>query len=194
LIPVNNILTKIDAKGILIIVPGSSWRLLNFVVVAVIFIGISHRMAHATSEVTSLICGTEHEHLPTRTGFLPIAEQSANSSEPSATRTDEEHIPLQQPRTTTRGIDMQATSVEDKGREGESFDGLSASEATHRTLRPEEEEPLRLEEGTWISNRRPADTMIDTDSRPSLSVRVSILAFIMWLLNVTWPDPPLPIP
>jgi hypothetical protein len=191
---VNNILKKIDTKGILIIVPGFSWRLLNFIVVAVIFIGISHRMAHATSEVTSLICGTEHEHgLPTRTGFLPIAEQYANSSEPSATRTDEEHISLQQPRTTARDIDMQATSVEDKGCEGESFDGLSASEATHRTLRPEEEEPLRLEEGTWISNRRLADTMIDTDSQLSLSVRLSILAFIMWLLNVTWPDPPLPI-
>ncbi|CAG8751226.1 16899_t:CDS:2 [Acaulospora colombiana] len=162
---------------------GTSWRFVNFVVVAAIFIGISHRMAHATSELTSLICDTEDEHrIPSSRGALPVAEQTQNPSGTSSMEADEEHIPLQETQSAFPNDIM-----EDKVREVGVSDGL---EGDDRTLMPEEEESLRLEEGTWTSSMR----LTETNSSFSLPIRLASLAFCMWVLNVTWPDPPPSIP
>ncbi|KAH0838245.1 10 TM acyl transferase domain found in Cas1p-domain-containing protein [Lanmaoa asiatica] len=53
-----------DTKGILLLIPGTKWRALNFVLSTAIFIYISHQVAWATGEITGWICGEESTSLP----------------------------------------------------------------------------------------------------------------------------------
>ena len=46
-----------DSKGILVVVPGTRWRPINFVVITVMFVYLSDRVAHAATQITSCICG-----------------------------------------------------------------------------------------------------------------------------------------
>ncbi|KAL4069678.1 10 TM acyl transferase domain found in Cas1p-domain-containing protein [Scleroderma yunnanense] len=53
-----------DTKGILII-PGTKWRPLNFVITSIIFVYVSHHVAWASGEITSWICDQREKPLPT---------------------------------------------------------------------------------------------------------------------------------
>jgi len=53
-----------DTKGILVLLPGTKWRALNFVLSTSIFIYVSHQVAWATGEITSWICGETKDTLP----------------------------------------------------------------------------------------------------------------------------------
>ncbi|KAF8140329.1 10 TM acyl transferase domain found in Cas1p-domain-containing protein [Boletus edulis] len=64
-----------DTKGILLLIPGTEWRALNFVLSTVIFIYVSHQVAWATGEITGWICGDEKKTLPT-TRDAPTAQVS----------------------------------------------------------------------------------------------------------------------
>ena len=46
-----------DTKGILLVIPGTRWRPINFIVVTVMFIYLSDRVAHAATQITDYICG-----------------------------------------------------------------------------------------------------------------------------------------
>ena len=54
-----------DTKGILLLIPGTEWRAVNFVLSTVIFIYVSHQVAWATGEITNWICSEEKSTLPT---------------------------------------------------------------------------------------------------------------------------------
>ena len=54
-----------DTKGILLLIPGTKWRALNFVLSTTVFIYVSHHVAWATGELTRWICGDEKDMLPT---------------------------------------------------------------------------------------------------------------------------------
>jgi N-acetylneuraminate 9-O-acetyltransferase len=69
-----------DTKGILVVVPGTRWRSINFVVITVMFIYLSDRVAHAATQVTNCICGASSS--PARaplplpvTAPIPIPEE-----------------------------------------------------------------------------------------------------------------------
>ncbi|KAG8219742.1 10 TM acyl transferase domain found in Cas1p-domain-containing protein [Butyriboletus roseoflavus] len=61
-----------DTKGILLLIPRTNWRALNFVLSTALFIYISHQVAWATGEITGWICGEENT-LPT-TRNAPTAD------------------------------------------------------------------------------------------------------------------------
>ena len=73
-----------DTKGILLLIPGTEWRALNFVLSTIIFVYISHHVAWATGEITRWICGDEKNTLPT-TRDAPMVEVSRSGNPHSET-------------------------------------------------------------------------------------------------------------
>lgn len=59
-----------DTKVILLVVPGTRWRPINFIVITVMFIYLSDRVAHAATQITNYICGDSSS--PTRALPLPL--------------------------------------------------------------------------------------------------------------------------
>lgn len=53
-----------DTKGILVI-PGTKWRALNFILTSFVFVYVSHQVAWASGEITSRICHQPEKSLPT---------------------------------------------------------------------------------------------------------------------------------
>jgi hypothetical protein len=46
-----------DTKGILIVIPGARWWPINFLITTIMFVFVSDRMASATGDITSSVCG-----------------------------------------------------------------------------------------------------------------------------------------
>lgn len=64
-----------DTKGVLLIISGTRWRPINFILTTVIFIYLSDRVAQATGYVTSQICGGQPKTLPSS-----VSNQSRNDA------------------------------------------------------------------------------------------------------------------
>ncbi|KAF9015078.1 Cas1p-domain-containing protein [Cyathus striatus] len=47
-----------DTKGILLVIPGTRWRPVNFIITTTMFIYVCDRVAYATGELTGWICGS----------------------------------------------------------------------------------------------------------------------------------------
>ncbi|KAF8807317.1 O-acetyltransferase [Phlegmacium glaucopus] len=58
-----------DTKGILLVIPGTRWRPINFIVTTVMFIYLSDRVAYAVTQITNFICGGSS---PARALPLPV--------------------------------------------------------------------------------------------------------------------------
>ncbi|KAG6851199.1 hypothetical protein H0H93_015209 [Arthromyces matolae] len=68
-----------DTKGVLLVIPGTSWRPLNFVLTTIMFVYVSDQMAHATTAITSWICnGT------TKPASLPLPATSSGTNATSS--------------------------------------------------------------------------------------------------------------
>lgn len=68
-----------DTKGILLLIPGTKWRTVNFVLSTLVFIYVSHQVAWATGEITSWICGDEKNTLPTTRDAPSTVSETVNS-------------------------------------------------------------------------------------------------------------------
>ena len=102
-----------DTKGVLLVVPGTRWRPINFIVTTVMFIYLSDRVAHAATQITNSICGGSS---PARALPLPVTapapiheEHTANSQEsirmspiPPSSKDDATTNPLLAPDTPAR--------------------------------------------------------------------------------------------
>ena len=69
-----------DTKGLLLLIPGTKWRAINFVLSTTVFIYISHHVAWATGELTGWICGSEKNTLPTTRDTPTIEMSNAGNS------------------------------------------------------------------------------------------------------------------
>ena len=76
-----------DTKGILLLIPGTKWRSINFALSTMIFVYVSHQVARATGEITSWICGDEKNTLPT-------ARNAPGSEVPDSVNPHSETVPL----------------------------------------------------------------------------------------------------
>lgn len=54
-----------DTKGVLLVIPGTRWRPVNFVITSIMFVYLSHKVAQATGQITTWICGGAKRSLPT---------------------------------------------------------------------------------------------------------------------------------
>ncbi|KAH7104658.1 Cas1p-domain-containing protein [Auriculariales sp. MPI-PUGE-AT-0066] len=81
-----------DTKGILLVIPGTRWRPLNLVVSTIIFIYLSYKVANATGELTTWICGSKKGGAALPTAAPASSSRPAPQSAPAAS--GEEAIPL----------------------------------------------------------------------------------------------------
>ena len=73
-----------DTKGILIVVPGTRWRPINFIVITVMFIYLSDRVAHAATQITNSICGGSSSPARALPLPLPVTAPASISEERNA--------------------------------------------------------------------------------------------------------------
>ncbi|KZW02532.1 Cas1p-domain-containing protein [Exidia glandulosa HHB12029] len=78
-----------DTKGILLVIPGTRWRPVNMVLSTIMFVYLSYKVANATGDLTTWVCGSK------KGGALPTAAAPpAAAARPAASATAEEAIPL----------------------------------------------------------------------------------------------------
>lgn len=174
-----------DTKGVLLVIPGTKWRPVNFVLTSFIFVYLCHRIANATGEVTKIFCA-EPQQLPTvQVNGVPLGSvgHQAPSSRGVAAGDGE-----------TGSIPLVPSDVE-LG-QGKNMDGES--------LPPEPDTPVRpTRSGRWL------DRLADGPSPPAspspsmrlnrlmskmdwvwrLEGRVIIILCCLWILNVLWTYP-----
>ncbi|KIK70899.1 hypothetical protein GYMLUDRAFT_32975 [Collybiopsis luxurians FD-317 M1] len=76
-----------DTKGVLLVLPGTKWRPINFVITSTMFVYISNQVAHATGALVMTICGQKPKStaLPSTTTSTTGAP-SANQESPTPPR------------------------------------------------------------------------------------------------------------
>lgn len=162
-----------DTRGVLLVIPGTRWRPLNFVLTTVMFIYVSDRVAYATNHITSWICGGTPKSLPLPT----TAPSNAASGSSSRRNLGSEGQDV------TVSIPLLPTA--DNGRKGDESDSLP----------PEPDTPIRA--------RRWVDRLADGSSHPprtpgfriwygansegyGVKTKLAIGVCLMWVLNMLW--------
>lgn len=182
-----------DAKGVLLVIPGTRWRPVNFVITTIIFVYVSHRISQATGEVTKWICGETAKGLPLPTTAAAAPQQGTSALDEVA--------------------DVHEMSPMHKS-------NRSTRPSSDRTAPPPPPWLDRLAEGPFKSNQTPSsdtteppptprwlDRLADGASPPEnavpklkawkwntpshLGVKVKLVVGLsaMWLMNVLWTYP-----
>ncbi|KAJ3572525.1 hypothetical protein NP233_g3032 [Leucocoprinus birnbaumii] len=163
-----------DTKGVLMMIPGTKWRPVNFVLTSFAFVYLCHRVANATGEVTKIVCA-EPQQLPTvQVNGVPLATLASSSPSGQA----------------GAGQGTDSPSDLESGRKG-----MEESRPT-----PEPDTPIRPVHGRWIDRLADGPSPPSTGAIPSTFLRGSvgfgwmsrvegrivILLCCMWILNVLW--------
>lgn len=77
-----------DTRGILLVIPGTTWRPLNMVLSTIGFVYLSYKVANATGDLTTWVCGSK------KGASLPTAGAPAAAARPAVPAAAEEAIPL----------------------------------------------------------------------------------------------------
>ncbi|KIJ68534.1 hypothetical protein HYDPIDRAFT_106735 [Hydnomerulius pinastri MD-312] len=151
-----------DTKGVLLLIPGTRWRPINFVLSTVVFIYVSNQVAWATGEITAWICDGEQKTLPTT--------RDAGTGGSSAANLSPETVPL------TSG--------------GE--DGTNSLPLEPDTpIRPHRQRWVdRLAEGT-THRQSPGFKVWRGEPWWQIGVKgkLGVAIGLMWLANAFWSDP-----
>lgn len=153
-----------DTKGVLLVIPGTRWRPFNFVIMSIMFIYVSHRVAQASGDITSWICGGAKKTLPTTTAD---AGPNASTHVPtqSTSHRSEEAIPLT----------SQAEPKDDH------------SEPPTRPVRRWVD---RLaDDGPSTSSSSPRGLSLLAEWTPGMKTKLAVCFAVMWLANILWTYP-----
>ncbi|KAF6766140.1 O-acetyltransferase [Ephemerocybe angulata] len=171
-----------DTRGVLLVIPGTHLRPLNFVLTSIMFIYLSDRMAWATGEITNRICAKPKA----AQAALPLPNTVAMEARPFLN---------------TRNAD----NTQEEEEEGQELEVPPRSQAL-RALKDQDgtSTPIPFEPDTPIRPRRWIDRLAEVKpaSKPSEGVWVRIASFfttlkghllfaslVMWLLNSSWTYP-----
>ena len=151
-----------DSKGVLLVLPSTRWRPFNFVITTAMFLYVCDRVAHASVDLTTTICGVRKMHLPP-----PVTETLFNAALAEA-REQDVSVPLANLR-----------SAESVSKEGDEEEAL---------LPFEPDTPVR---GSVEASRVPSlGWLFHQGWFWQLGTQVFIFIFVLWLLNVFWWYPP----
>ncbi|KAF9229203.1 Cas1p-domain-containing protein [Gyrodon lividus] len=150
-----------DTKGILLLITGTRWRPLNFVLSTFVFIYVSHQVAWATGEITTWLCDEGKNTMPT-------TRDTTGSGGSSATYPSPETVPL-----AARGQD-------DLDADEGDLHGEPGTLIRHQPRRWVD----RLVEGT--TRRQSSDFRT---WRLGVKGRLGVCVALMWLANALWTNP-----
>ncbi|KAJ3987751.1 Cas1p-domain-containing protein [Lentinula detonsa] len=68
-----------DTKGVLLVLPGTQWRPLNFIITSIMFVYISNQVAQATGALVTTVCGQKP-----KAAALPTTSSEAHPNQNSA--------------------------------------------------------------------------------------------------------------
>jgi hypothetical protein len=149
-----------DTKGVLLVIPGTRWRPVNFIVTTTSFIFVSDRVAKAVNELTSRICSIPPKPATT----LPL--HNVVEPEPGTSQSQPKSIPQEDQEKAAPTADA-AVAVEP---------GPQTQEASTRR-------------GRWVDRLADgAESIPKTElkGRLGLKSKVAIGLAVMWILNVLW--------
>lgn len=172
-----------DTRGVLLVLPGTRWRPVNFVVTTVMFIFVSDQMARATTQITSWICGTTSKSLP-----LPAMASSSNTGPTSSSRPNTSSAPEGTTgHDTIISIPLLTPSNDNTHKEGESSSPLTSEPGTPRRTNRWVD---RLAEGSPQPSRTPGFRIWSEESVEGYGVKTRlIIGFgLMWIVNILWPN------
>lgn len=162
-----------DSKGVLLVLPGTQWRPINFVLTTIMFTYISDRLAYATAEITSWVCPKEaSDALPLPVTVPMGGNSSAVHSESDADGAQEVSIPLISP-----NLDHHL------------------KDADGNPLPPEPDTPFRPRR--WVdrlAEQAPASSNLqrmwyrEGQWRFGVKARLTLAICVLCLLNWLWPD------
>ncbi|KAF5312144.1 hypothetical protein D9619_003453 [Psilocybe cf. subviscida] len=164
-----------DSKGVLLVIPGTRWRPVNFVLTSIMFIYLCDRISYATGELTNTICGKRPRETP-----LPVANAPP-------------HPPPSQENGNGRSSEAQEVVI--------SMTSLRAEDVVKDELgQPllEPDTPIRPGPGRW------ADQLANGHGQGSktvsgkwaqkmlgnLSAKIGAFLVLLWILNMLWQYPP----
>ncbi|KAH9487018.1 putative O-acetyltransferase CAS1 [Psilocybe cubensis] len=161
-----------DSKGILLVIPGTAWRPINFVITSGMFLYLCDRVSFATAEITATICGTRVREVE-----LPATTPTQSSPETPLAADEQEII-----------ISLSPLQADD-----------TFKDESGNPLPVEPDTPIRP--GRWVDRlaqnpSQPAShsftqRLFAANTSWTIRLGVRILAFfvVLWLLNVFWPYP-----
>jgi N-acetylneuraminate 9-O-acetyltransferase len=162
-----------DTKGVLLVIPGTRWRPVNFVLTSIMFVYVSHRVAQASGEITTWICGGAKKSLPTTNPNAGAGGQSLPSSTSrrvgNASEVNQESIPL-------------TAQSEPKGANGHEQPPTDSPGPTRRWVD-------RLADDAPSSSLGFSSWYNQTEWKLGLKTKLAVGMGVMWFVNVLWSYP-----
>ena len=156
-----------DSKGVLLVLPGTRWRAVNFVLTSIMFVYLCNRISYATGELTNVICGKrsrETQVLPVATAPRPLQEDGRASEAQEVV------------------ISMTSLRGEDAVKDGSGQPLL------------EPDTPVRP--GRWADRLTDGQMSSSASGRwaqrvlGNLPVKIGAFFILLWILNILWQYPP----
>lgn len=160
-----------DTKGVLLVIPGTRLRPVNFVITTIMFVYVSHRIAQATGIITTWICGGGTPK------SLPTTVNNSISSSSRRHASGDELTPLE------HAHDVHACKDND-------VDRLPPEPDT--PIRPTRRWVDRLAEGASPpppSSRGFRLWYGEKECRPGLKTKLALALGLMWVVNLMWSYP-----
>jgi hypothetical protein len=153
-----------DTKGVLLVIPGTQWRPINFLITTAMFVYVSDRMADATTDITNWICGKTSNTLPTIT-TMAIPPESIPAPETNSQPGQRQDIPLSD-------VEQPSKHGESSGETNGPIEGRRWIDRLAETLPPHPH----------------SHTFLGRPWRPGLNTRLAIGVGVMWIANIFWAE------
>ncbi|KAG6828706.1 hypothetical protein H0H92_007014 [Tricholoma furcatifolium] len=162
-----------DTRGVLLVIPGTTWRPVNFVLTTIMFIFVSDQMAHATTTLTSWMCGSATKStLPAPATSSSSTATAPNRRNPDTNRPNED-----------AGVSIPIISS-DSQKDNESEDSATLQPETSARSRRWVD---RLAESSAPRTRTPGFRLWqDENEGYGVKTKLLIALGLMWALNLFW--------
>ena len=158
-----------DSKGVLLVIPGTQWRPVNFVLTSIMFIYLCDRIAYATGEITNKICSVRPRDLPP-----PVTAALSNDvADQDASEGQEVTIPL--------------LTVND-GRKDEAGNPIPMEPDT--PIRPRWVDRLAASSSQPSTKPGLWKWIDDRGLTFQMAAKLGFFMVIIWLFNIFWSYPP----